>query len=139
MSIATGANLLAPYAPDSTTCTSPAGALTTLYDQLLLDLRWAERCQELGEWTGAIGYLLHAQDILTQLATTLKPNLWSGGPALMSLHHYVLGILRTGNAWRDIEPTREAIKLLEPLRTAWHTAHAAEATEPASARLSAVG
>ncbi len=139
MSIATGANARAAYARDSITSASPAGALTMLYDRLLLDMRWAEQCQGLNDWTGASRHLMHAQDILTELAATLKPELWSGGPALMSLYHYVLGILRTGNAWRDIEPTLEAIELLEPLRMAWHTAHDAAATEPTSGRLSAVG
>ncbi|MBW4031109.1 MAG: flagellar protein FliS [Acidobacteria bacterium] len=139
MSIATGANARAAYVRDSITSASPAQALTMLYDRLLLDLQWAEKCQSRGEWIEASRHLVHAQDILTELAATLKPELWSGGPALLSLYVYVLGILRTGNAWRDIEPTLEAIELLEPLRMAWHTARDAAATEPTPARLSAVG
>lgn len=139
MSIAFGANARAAYVRDSITSASPAQALTMLYDRLLLDLRWAEQCQGLGDWMAASGHLIHAQDILTELAATLKPELWTGGPALMSLYHYVLGILRTGNAWRDIEPTVEAIELLEPLRIAWHSASESALTEPTTVRLSAVG
>ena len=57
----------------------------------------------------------------------------------LPLYHYVLGILRTGNAWRDIDATVEAIELLEPLRVAWHSASESALTEPTSVRLSAVG
>ena len=135
----TGANIRAAYARDSITSASPAQALGMLYDRLLLDLRWAENCQGIGDWIAASKHIMHAQDILTELAATLKPELWSGGPALMSLYTYVLGILRTGNAWRDIEPTLEAIQLLEPLRLAWHDAAGAATSEQATTRLSAVG
>ena len=139
MTLTTGATARAAYVRDSITSASPAQALTMLYDRLLLDLRWAEKSQTSGDWATASRHLIHAQDILTELASTLKPQLWSGGPALMSLYMYVLGILRTGNAWRDIEPTLEAIDLLEPLRLAWHASLDATVPEPGSARLSAVG
>ncbi len=139
MSIFPGANARATYLRDSITSASPAQVLTMFYDRLLLDLQWAEQCQGAGDWVAASHHIIHAQDILAELAATLKPEMWTGGPALMSLYHYVLGILRTGNAWRDIEPTLEAIELLEPLRIAWHDAHEAHLAEPTSARLSAVG
>ncbi len=139
MTITSGATARAAYVRDSITSASPAQALTMLYDRLLLDLRWAEKSQATSDWGTASSHLIHAQDIITELASTLKPDLWSGGPALMSLYMYVLGILRTGNAWRDIEPTLEAIELLEPLRLAWHASLHASANEPGPARLSAVG
>ena len=139
MTIMTGATARAAYVRDSITSASPAQALTMLYDRLLLDLRWAEKSQSSGDWVAASPHLIHAQDIITELASTLKPDLWSGGPALMSLYIYVLGILRNGNAWRDIEPTLEAIELLEPLRLAWHASLDATLSEPGPARLSAVG
>ncbi|MFC5502366.1 flagellar export chaperone FliS [Lysinimonas soli] len=139
MSVTAGADARAAYVRDSVTSASPAHALVMLYDRLLLDLRWAERCQDTGDWMSASAHLIHAQDIIAELAGTLKPELWSGGPALMSLYVYLLGILRTGNAWRDIEPTREAIELLEPLRLAWHAATDGSAVPLAPTRLSAVG
>jgi flagellar secretion chaperone FliS len=137
MSFATDAR--AAYFRDSVTSASPASALAMLYDRLLMDLRWAEKGQAEGEWIIASGHLMHAQAIITELVATLKPELWSGGPALMSLYMYVLGILRTGNAWRDIAPTRESIELLEPLRIAWHEASRSAAPQSAPIQLSAVG
>jgi flagellar protein FliS len=139
MTITSGATARAAYVRDSITSASPAQALTMLYDRLLLDLRWAEKSQSTSDWGTASRHLMHAQDIITELASTLKPELWSGGPALMSLYMYLLGILRTGNAWRDIEPTLEAIELLEPLRLAWHSSLDTSLSEPGPARLSAVG
>jgi flagellar protein FliS len=139
MAFGTDASARAAYFRDSVTSASPAQALAMLYDRLLLDLRWAEKCQDESDWLTASTHLIHAQAILTELAGTLKPELWSGGPALMSLYVYLLSILRTGNAHRRIEPTREAIELLEPLRVSWHVATERAASEYAPTRLSAVG
>ena len=139
MAFGTDASARAAYFRDSVTSASPAQALAMLYDRLLLDLRWAEKCQDENDWLTASPHLIHAQAILTELAGTLKPELWSGGPALMSLYVYLLSILRTGNAHRDIAPTREAIELLEPLRVSWHVATERVASAYAPTGLSAVG
>jgi flagellar secretion chaperone FliS len=139
MTFGTDTNARAAYFRDSVTSASPAQQLAMLYDRLLLDLRWAEKCQDQLDWIPASQHLMHAQAIITELAGTLKPELWSGGPALMSLYVYLLGILRTGNAWRDIAPTREAIDLLEPLRVSWHVATEQATVYSEPGRLSAVG
>jgi flagellar protein FliS len=139
MAFGTDASARAAYFRDSVVSASPAHQLAMLYDRLLLDLRWAEKCQDENDWIVASNHLIHAQAILTELAGTLKPELWSGGPALMSLYVYVLGILRTGNAWRDIKATREAIELLEPLRLSWHSAAETATAQSVPTRLSAVG
>lgn len=139
MSLASDANARATYFRDAVTSASPAAALAMLYDRLLMDLRWAEKQQDAGDWLSASRHLIHAQDILAELLGTLKPELWSGGPALVSLYVYVASILRTGNAWREIGPTREAIELLEPLRIAWREAAATATPDSVLTRLSAVG
>jgi flagellar secretion chaperone FliS len=134
-----GTDARAQYFRDSVVSASPAQQLAMLYDRLLLDLQWAEKAQDQTDWGTASTHLIHAQAIIAELTGTLKVELWSGGPALMSLYVYVAGILRTGNAWHDIEPTREAIELLEPLRLSWHAAVEQSAAPVESARLSAVG
>ena len=139
MAFGTDATARASYFRDSVTSASPAAQLAMLYDRMLLDLRWAEQCQEHQDWITASGHLMHAQAIISELAATLKPELWSGGPALMSLYVYLLSILRMGNARREIAPTREAIELLEPLRLAWHDAIDSSANQFAPTSLSAVG
>ncbi len=137
--MAFGSEARAEYFRDSVVSASPAQQLAMLYDRLLLDLHWAQKAQAQSDWLTASNHLTHAQAIIAELTGTLKVDLWSGGPALMSLYVYIAGILRTGNAWHDIEPTREAIELLEPLRVSWHVAIERTAAPTESARLSAVG
>jgi len=134
-----GTDARAHYLRDSVDSATPAQQLVMLFDRLLLDLRWAEKAQDQSDWVGASTHLTHAQAIIAELTGTLKVELWSGGPALMSLYVYIAGILRTGNAWHDVEPTREAIELLEPLRISWHVAVEETAALTRPERLSAVG
>jgi flagellar protein FliS len=139
MTLATSGAARAAYVRDSVASASPSHVITMLYDRLLLDLRWGEKAQTEGDWYNTTKHLTHAQAIITELSSSLKPELWDGGPALMSLYFYVLQILRTGNAARDVERTREAIELLDPLRLAWHAAEESVAPQPTYTSLSAVG
>jgi flagellar protein FliS len=122
----------AAYNRDAVLSASPARLLTMLYDRLLLDLRRAEAAQGAESWDVASQNLLHAQDIVTELASSLKPELWEGGSNLLAIYQYVGRSLVSANIRRDAERTRECIALLEPLRAAWHEA-AAEAPAPTTA------
>jgi len=112
------------YNRDSVLSASPARILTMLYDRLLLDLQRAETFQSQGEWQTASQHLLHAQEIVAELTSSLKPEIWDGGPGLLSLYQYVARQLIGANVYRDVYRTRECMVLLEPLRTAWHEAAA---------------
>ncbi|HEY5321157.1 MAG TPA: flagellar export chaperone FliS [Galbitalea sp.] len=135
----TNAGARSIYFRDSVESAPPSKLLTMLYDRLLLDLERAERAQADTEWLAASKVLVHAQAIVTELAGTLKPELWDGGPALMSLYLYVLQLLRTANVNHDAELTRESIELLEPLRQAWHAAADGAGMQTSFAGISAVG
>ncbi|MDQ1573920.1 MAG: flagellar secretion chaperone FliS [Actinomycetota bacterium] len=139
MTVQTSAGARSVYFRDSVGSASPTHLLTMLYDRLLLDLRWAEKGQEEQDWLEASKHLMHAQAIITELIGTLKPELWEGAPALMSIYVYVLQVLRTGNARHDIDRTREGIALLEPLRQAWHRAAELTVVPVNYVGLSAVG
>jgi flagellar protein FliS len=93
-----------------------------LYDRLLLDLQRAETAQRLDNHYAASPHLLHAQEIVAELMNSLRPELWDGGPGLLALYTYVTNAMIVANTRRDIEKTRECIRLLEPLRAAWHQA-----------------
>lgn len=110
------------YTADAVMSATPARLLTMLYDRLLLDLGRAEAAHETRSWAVASSNLLHAQDIVTELTSSLKPELWDGGDRLLALYNYVAGALIDGNVKRDTARIREAIELLEPLRQAWHEA-----------------
>ena len=112
------------YTADAVMSASPARLLTMLYDRLLLDLGRAEAAHETGSWAEASTHLLHAQDIVTELTSSLKPELWEGGDGLLALYNYVASALIDANVKRDTERIREAVGLLEPLRQSWHEAAA---------------
>jgi flagellar protein FliS len=120
--VTNAANARQQYARDAILSASPARLLTMLYDRLLLDLRRAEAAQEAADWQAANSQLLHAQDIIAELSSTLRPEVWDGAEGLRGLYEYVRMALVSANIHRDVARTREAITLLTPLQEAWHAA-----------------
>ncbi len=112
------------YVQDAVLSATPAGLLTMLYDRLLLDLARAGVAQETEDWPVASTNLLHAQDILAELMSSLRTDVWDGADGLMSLYTYVRQTLVEANTTRDRHKTTECAQILEPLRQAWHEAAA---------------
>ncbi|WP_342772590.1 flagellar export chaperone FliS [Arthrobacter crusticola] len=112
------------YLRESVLSATPARLLTMLYDRLLLDLARAEQAQAAENWQAASAQLLHAQEIIAELSSSLKKDAWDGAENLFGLYTYVSNALMAANMHRDIKATRECIALLEPLREAWHEASA---------------
>ena len=127
------------YNRDSVLSASPARLLVMLYDRLLLDLARAESAQLGEDWSLASAQLLHAQEIVTELVGSLRPEVWDGGPGLLAVYNYVLTGMVQANVQRDVVKTRECITLLEPLRTAWHEAALKVSMQEAALRRDAVG
>jgi flagellar protein FliS len=113
---------MSQYSRDAVLSATPVRLLTMLYDRLLLDLTRAEAAQATRNWPAAGEQLLHAQAIVSELASSLKVDVWDGGDGLLALYLYLSNSLVSANVNRDIELTRESIELLEPLRAAWHEA-----------------
>lgn len=129
------ANLRNQYLRDQVLNATPARLLTMLYDRLLLDLNRAAGFQEAANWPAASEQLKHAQDIVSELSSSLKTDVWDGAAGLFATYTYVGNALMNANIHRNIDLTREAIALLEPLRQAWHEAAAslpAATASPAS-------
>ncbi|WP_375405184.1 flagellar export chaperone FliS [uncultured Amnibacterium sp.] len=127
------------YNRDSVLSASPARLLVMLYDRLLLDLARAETAQLGEDWPIASAQLLHAQEIVSELASSLRPEVWDGGPGLLAVYTYVLTAMAQANIHRDVVKTRECITLLEPLRLAWHEAALKVSMQEAALRRDAVG
>jgi len=127
------------YNRDSVLSASPARLLVMLYDRLLLDLARAESAQLGEDWPVASAQLMHAQEIVSELVGSLRPDVWDGGPGLMAVYNYVLEAMAQANMRRDVTKTRECITLLEPLRTAWHEAALKVSMHEAALRRDAVG
>ena len=60
-----------------------------LYERLVLDLQRASAALRTGEPSQAHEPLLHAQDIVLELHSSLQADTWEGGPALASLYDYL--------------------------------------------------
>ncbi|EMY34092.1 flagellar protein FliS [Arthrobacter crystallopoietes BAB-32] len=103
---------------------TPAQLLVMLYDRLVLDLKRAEAAQTGQNWAVASEQLLHAQAIITELSSTLKTDAWDGADGLFATYTYVSSALMNANIHRDVELTREAIRLTIPLQEAWQEAAA---------------
>jgi flagellar protein FliS len=113
---------LSAYNRDSILSASPARLLTMLYDRLVLDLTRAESALEEGRQPVAWENLRHADQIVAELASTLRVDLWDGAQDLLELYRYVAGLIATASLERDAAPVRDALRLVEPLRDAWHQA-----------------
>ena len=85
------ASQLAQYNADAILSAPPARLLTMLYDRLLLDLARAQFAQETENWQVASQNLLHAQAIVTELASTLKTDAWDGAADLLGIYNYAAG------------------------------------------------
>ncbi len=127
------------YNRDSVLNASPARLLVMLYDRLLLDLQRAETAQLGEDWAAASAQLMHAQEIVTELMSSLKPEAWDGGPGLMAVYTYTLSAMVRANTGRAVDKTRECVRLLEPLRLAWHEAALKVSMQEAALRRDAVG
>ncbi|KGM10240.1 flagellar export chaperone FliS [Cellulomonas bogoriensis] len=116
------AALRSRYVDDTVATASPAKLLTMLYDRLVLDLQRAESAQRAADRAAAGTHLTHAQDIVTELASTLDVQAWDGAKQLMSVYTFLLTELIGANVSGDAERTAACRELVEPLRDAWQQA-----------------
>lgn len=122
----------AQYNQDAILSASPHRLLTMLFDRLLLDLQRAEAAQSEQDWNRASGYLIHAQDIVAELAGSLDVERWDGGQNLLAIYLFSSTKLVSANVEHSIERTREVITIMEPLRQTWHEAAAMLAEQTAA-------
>ena len=122
----------AQYNQDAILSASPSRLLTMLFDRLMLDLQRAEAAQSEQDWNRASGYLIHAQDIVAELAGSLDVERWDGGQNLLAIYLFSSTKLVSANVEHSIERTREVISIMEPLRQTWHEAAAMLADQAAA-------
>lgn len=118
----------ARYATDAVTTATPARLLIMLYDRLVRDLVAAERAVEERNPTVANDQLLHAQRIVAELAGSLDPTVWDGGPGLAQLYDFLQRELVAANIDKDAARVRGCREVVEPLRDAWQQAAFATGT-----------
>ena len=112
----------ARFVDDSITTASPERLLTMLYDRLLLDLARAENAQVSGDRAAANGHLTHAQDIILELASSLRQDAWEGAANLAALYGFLHSELVRAHVTGEAERIRAVRGLVEPLAEAWRAA-----------------
>ncbi|HEY9556600.1 MAG TPA: flagellar export chaperone FliS [Acidimicrobiales bacterium] len=110
------------YLSDSLATASPQRLLTMLWDRLILDLTVAEDSLGSGDLATASERMLHAQDIVFELRTSLRTDAWAGAHGLAALYAYVESRLVQANIQKDAAIVIECRGHLEPLRDAFREA-----------------
>lgn len=110
------------YMEASVQTASPARLLVMLYERLVLDCRRALAAQQAADHAEAHVQLVHAQGIVAELRSTLKPEAWEGGPALAALYGHLLVQLVDANVHRDPTRTEHCVELATGLADAWREA-----------------
>ena len=122
------AALRARYMGDTVATASPQQLLVMLYDRLALDLERAEAALVRGDRGATNEQLQHAQEIVLELQSSLKVDVWDGGPRLAALYTWLLTELIAANVKGDLRRVADCRKIVEPLRDAWREAAASLAS-----------
>lgn len=112
----------AAYMDASVATANPARLLVMLYERLVLDVQRGRDALESDDRATAREQLLHAQDIVAELSSSLKPDLWSGGPAMASLYDYLYQRLVHANIHADVAAATECLGLVSELSDTWRQA-----------------
>ena len=122
-------NARAAYLDASIATASPARLLVMLFDRLVLDVRRGLEAQRRGDVEETHKHLTHAQDILLELASSLRPEEFKGGYELASLYSFLHRQLVMANIHKDASITDEVLTLVTDLCETWRQAALQCATE----------
>lgn len=101
---------------------SPARLLIMLLERLSRDVHQAAVAQEAGDHLAASPHLLHAQEIVLELMTTLRLDVWEGAEQLAAIYRWLHKELVRANTTRDAGLTRDCQRLIDPLVETWREA-----------------
>ncbi|MDN4173571.1 flagellar export chaperone FliS [Nocardioides sp. SOB77] len=110
------------YLGASVSTADPARLLVMLLDRLVLDVTRGLDAQRRGVLDEANGQLLHAQDIVLELQSSLRLDVWDGAAGLAALYDYLRRRLVAANTSRDTTITEECLGLVTDLAATWREA-----------------
>lgn len=119
------------YLQSSVQTASPARLLVLLVERLELDVQRGLEAQQAGTWDEAHRHLVHAQDILVELSSTLRVEAFAGGPGLAQLYSWLHGQLVRGNIDRDAAVTAACLPLVSQITAMWREAALLSAAQQA--------
>lgn len=115
-------NPRAAYVGQMVTTASPARLLVMLYDRLVLDLQRAAESQNVEDFAAASHYLLHAQEIVLELSSSLRQDVWEGAAGLAAIYSFLHTELVRANIERRVDLTESCLGIVTPLAAAWREA-----------------
>ena len=121
------------FQTDGMQSVSPERLVILLYERAGRDLAEARRAILEPDNEVRHRTLLHAQEIVEELAYAIDVDVWPGGEALLSIYQYILELLVRANIETDIAALDEATVLLNDLTTAWRDAYVRIQTESVTA------
>jgi flagellar protein FliS len=123
-------NARAAYMDASIATASPARLLVMLFDRLVLDVQRGLAAQRSGDFEETHRQLTHAQDILLELATSLRPEEFRGGYYLAALYSFLHRQLVMANVRKDASITDEVLTMVTDLCETWRQAALQSSAEP---------
>lgn len=115
-------NPRAAYMGQMVNTANPQRLLVMLYDRLVLDLQRAVEAQKTGDFVAAGQQLMHAQEIVLELNSSLRLDAWEGAQQLASIYTFLHTELVRANVERKVEITESCLGLVTPLADAWRQA-----------------
>ncbi|WP_228943325.1 flagellar export chaperone FliS [Nocardioides sp. Leaf374] len=115
-------NARSTYMDASIATASPARLLVMLYERLVLDVTRGLDAQRAGDVQTAHQQLLHAQDIVLELRSSLRTEEWDGGPGLASIYDFLHTQLVRANVSKDSSVTESCLALVTDLCQTWRAA-----------------
>ena len=112
-------NVRNAYVGASVTTASPDRLLVMLCERLVLDIERGLDAQRTGRRDEANTQLQHAQAIVMELSTSLRPAVWSGAADLSALYDWMHSQLVMANVHGDEPMTTHMLALAEQLRDTW--------------------
>ena len=115
-------NAQSAYRDNAVATASPARLLVMLVERLVLDVERGLAAQRDEDWPRAHQHLMHAQDVVVELASSLDVAAMPGGRELAALYEYLRARLVLANVRRRTSVTEEALGLARQLCDTWREA-----------------
>lgn len=115
-------NARATYMEASVATASPTRLLVMLCDRLVLDVQRGLGALQAGDRQEAHGQLLHAQDIVFELRSSLKPDGFVGGAELAAIYDYLYTQLVAANVRQDQELAQQCLDVVRQIADTWRQA-----------------
>ena len=110
------------YVDNSVATAGPERLLVMLCDRLVLDVQRALEAQKVSNHPEAHNQLVHAQEVVIHLRSTLRVEAWDGGPGLASLYDWLHNELIRANVTKDPALTEGCLSIVTDLATTWRDA-----------------